>query len=107
MNHKPVCVKCKVEFQPEKNGVGLVDYAQDRPYKIWDADKWRCPGCGYEIVVGFAERPIAIHHEEHFKQTIESYEKDDLIIECYEDTLWANTAQFLNYVDTERAKKAK
>jgi hypothetical protein len=40
----------------EKNGVvamEMVDYLKQRPYRIWRADKWKCPECGAEVLVGF------------------------------------------------------
>ena len=56
MNYKPVCVKCGLEMKPETNGVGVLDIADFGPYKIWDAHKWKCPGCKYEIVTGLWSR---------------------------------------------------
>jgi hypothetical protein len=66
-------------MRPERNGVGLLDYNSNGPYKLWDADKWRCPKCGHEIVVGFGERPVAHHFEEHFKAHVARYRRDELI----------------------------
>ncbi len=65
MNHTPVCVKCEVELRPEKNGFKVIDMFQHntKAYKIWDADKWKCPKCGIEVVVGFGNKPLAIQHE--------------------------------------------
>jgi len=57
---KLVCVKCQVELKPEHNGVKVVELFQrnEAIYKIWDADKWRCPKCGIEIVAGFGAQPL-------------------------------------------------
>ena len=69
MRHRPVCVKCKLEMRPETNGVGLLDMfnppdkPEPQPYQVWDADLWKCPECGCEIVVGFGEGPVARHFE--------------------------------------------
>lgn len=82
MYHRPVCVKCGVEMRPETNGVGLLDMADFGPYQIWDADKYKCPTCGYEIVVGFGQAAIAEHFEESFNQQVDYYRRRNLLVEC-------------------------
>ena len=67
---KLVCAKCECELRPETNGVGVIETASFGPYKIWDADLWKCPGCGIEIVAGFGQRPIAQHFEEDFDKEL-------------------------------------
>lgn len=37
-----------------------------RPYKLWSGDKWRCPGCGAEIISGTGLRPISEHYMAEF-----------------------------------------
>jgi len=68
MNHRPVCVKCRVEFRPERNGVKVIDLFinNSQPYKIWDADMWKCPSCEVEIIVGFGRAPLYEHFQEGF-----------------------------------------
>ena len=53
--HRPVCVKCKCELTPERNGIGLLDMfnpsdesdePEPQPQQIWRADLWGCPKCG-------------------------------------------------------------
>jgi len=75
---KPVCMTCKLFYRAHKNGVWLTEMmppymgeTEWRPYKIWQADLWKCKGCGHEIIVGFGHNPVAIQHEEHFKNFIE------------------------------------
>ena len=83
MNHSPVCVKCQVEMRPETNGVGVLDMASFGPYKIWDADKWQCPGCKYEIVVGFGSQALAEHYQQEcFQHYIDRYEERGLLLKC-------------------------
>jgi hypothetical protein len=36
------------------------------PYQKVAADKWRCPGCGVEVVAGRAMTPLAEHWEAHY-----------------------------------------
>ena len=54
------CVKCGIPFRPEKNGVimhAMVNEGREYYYSI-ECDKWKCPGCGAEILVGFAQNPF-------------------------------------------------
>ena len=91
--HRPVCVKCGCELRPETNGVGVLDMAERsreqgkdaifvhyEPYELWDADKWKCPQCGMEVVGGFGHDPISMHHEANFQQTIKHYKTNSSLI---------------------------
>ena len=55
MYHRPVCTKCEVEFTPTRNGVNVVDYNDNGPYTISEADEWTCPECGFQIIRGFGD----------------------------------------------------
>ena len=79
--HRPVCVKCKCELHPERNGVGVLDMADYDPYELYDADLWKCPNCGYEIVGGFGYNAISAHYEADFQAQIDRYKNRDLLIE--------------------------
>jgi len=64
---KPACVPCGRFFKPEKNGELVAENkpiggawippGKDAPgwigYKVYRADKWKCHGCGTEIIVGW------------------------------------------------------
>lgn len=78
--HRPVCTKCNCELHPEKNGVGILDMAKFGPYELYDADLWKCPKCGLEVVGGFAYNPISAHHEDNFQSEIKRYEEHGLLI---------------------------
>ncbi len=54
-----VCVKCEVQMRCEKNGVVVAEMYMDNKeiYRLWNADKYKCPICWAEVVVGFAEHP--------------------------------------------------
>jgi hypothetical protein len=84
MSHRPVCVKCQVELRPEKNEVGCLDFASFGPYQLWDSDLWKCPKCGHEILTGFGQNPISIHHEENFTITVERWKEYRKVVENYE-----------------------
>jgi len=83
MYHRPVCVKCKTEFEPERNGIGLLDMADYSPYKIWEADLYKCPKCGIEIVVGFGQQAIFAHYQDGFEGYLDLKRKKSLVIENY------------------------
>ncbi len=71
--HRPVCPKCNRELHPETNGVGVLDMANSKPYEVYDADLWKCPGCGIEVVGGFGNSPISAHYMASFQQVIDGY----------------------------------
>jgi hypothetical protein len=79
--HRPVCPKCHCELRPETNGVGILDMADWGPYELYDADLWKCPKCGIEVVGGFAFDPISQHFEEDFGRMVDSYRQRGLLIE--------------------------
>lgn len=83
MNHVPVCAKCNKDMYPKKNGVGVLDYADFGPYQVWDADLWACRGCGIEVVLGFAQGPIARHdgEEGRLARCCASYKEHSRLIE--------------------------
>jgi hypothetical protein len=43
------------------------------PYKLWCGDKWRCDGCGTEIVEGVGSHPIKERYHPDFQETIEAF----------------------------------
>ena len=78
--HRPVCVKCKCELRPETNGIGVLDMNDNGAYELWDADKWKCPKCGIEVVGGFGNNYISAHFEEDFQRMIDSYKDRGLLV---------------------------
>lgn len=60
---KLVCIKCQCLFKIEKNGISAVELVRGRPYEMSDADKWKCPVCGMEILAGFGAAPWAQQHQ--------------------------------------------
>jgi len=57
-----VCVTCWCEFRLETSGTTVVEMASSGPYKVWDGDTWKCPGCGVEVVCGFGSDPVREDH---------------------------------------------
>jgi len=93
---KPVCVPCQRFFRPEKNGYDFLEGmprtnhtppgkshdADWLPYKLWRGDKWKCEGCGAEIVVGVAGGPIAEHYQDNFKQLLLHFPPQMKVNDC-------------------------
>jgi len=82
---KPICVPCQRFFRCVKSGcyftegmpVPGVRHARPgtekpeewEPYKVWSGDRWRCEGCGAEIISGTGREPIRVQHEPDFSET--------------------------------------
>lgn len=81
--HRPVCVKCHCELRPEENGVGVLDMADYGPYELYDADLWKCPKCGLEVIGGFGEYPISEHYMDSFQKFVDGYKSRGKLIENY------------------------
>ena len=41
-----------------------------QPYKLWAADLWECLGCGHELISGYGQHPLSIHHMPDFKDQV-------------------------------------
>lgn len=69
-----VCVPCGAFMRIETNSVTVEELMDDgAPYKLWDADKYRCPECGHEIISGFGRGPIAEHYQPDYNVTRERF----------------------------------
>jgi len=84
---KMVCQKCKVEFRPKKNGVYVVEMYSDppRPYRVWSADAWECPGCEHVVIAGFGNFPMMEHYESRFDEWYTALlESDATVVPAFE-----------------------
>jgi predicted RNA-binding Zn-ribbon protein involved in translation (DUF1610 family) len=69
---EPTCVSCEEFLRPRKNEVYVLETMDDdRPYRIWCADLWECPGCGVQIIKGYGQQPIAEHYQEDFNTWVQ------------------------------------
>ena len=86
MYHEPVCVKCETEMRPEENDVRVVDMfsSPPEPDSIWCADKWKCPICGVEVVIGFGQHAYINHYEEDFEISLQHAKESSTVINNYE-----------------------
>lgn len=66
------CVNCQTYLYAKQNGVLVLETMDDcvSPYKIWRADLFACPDCGYELISGFAQEPISEHFMPDFQQLL-------------------------------------
>jgi hypothetical protein len=83
MTHRPVCVKCECELKPEKNGVQVVEIVDGNPYQVWDADKWKCPKCGVEIMAGFGIDAWTHRGEAEFNETVQKVYNRNCYVKCH------------------------
>ena len=81
---KLVCVKCEGEMRPRNNDAAVVEMANFGPYKLWNADIWACPGCGFEVVAGFAQKPFAEYFEQGFLGALEHTKQTRRLVHDYE-----------------------
>jgi DNA-directed RNA polymerase subunit RPC12/RpoP len=93
---KPICVKCGRYFKPFKIGIRVLEQMPRengvkpgnehndrwRPYKIWQADLYKCHGCGAEIVTGFGTTPIAEHYMPQFENVLAAYPPRVTVNDC-------------------------
>lgn len=82
---KPICIPCQRFFRCVKNGFYFTEGMPNgrdvepgtampdrwQPYKLWSGDKWRCEGCGAEIVSGTGREAIAEHYQDGFGEQAE------------------------------------
>ena len=68
----PVCVQCACEMRCAKHEFEVA-VGGEQPCAVYSGDKYRCPGCEMEVVVGFGSGPIAEEHRPGFKEHLERY----------------------------------
>ena len=79
-----VCVDCNVQFKTERIGVYILEtYLNDQPYKLWNADLLRCPGCGRDVVARLGQRAID-NHDPDFERRLQFARDDGNIFLCNE-----------------------
>ncbi len=83
---KPICVKCKLFFKPERNGTY---FEEGKPtsvgwasYKLWVGDMWKCKGCGVTIVVGVGASAISEHYMPDYKEQVALFKPAFRVDDC-------------------------
>ena len=85
---KPVCVNCNLFFKPEKNGIHfeegyqIGDTGKWGSYKLWVGDKWKCRGCGAEIIVGTPLDPVMLNHEPSYTERRAQFAPELRVDDC-------------------------
>ena len=81
--HRPVCPQCECEMRPERNEVGVLDMAEFGPCELYDADLWKCPKCGKEVIGGFGNGPMVRHHDEGFARFVQTRTDEGILYKNY------------------------
>ena len=75
MNPLPICVACKKQMECVQNNVPVKDApVGDFPSTVWVGDKYKCGGCGAEIIAGFGQ-PLNEGAAEGRKSTTIQFER--------------------------------
>lgn len=62
---KIVCVKCECSLRMGPIGVYVVElFQKDKIYRIWSADAYECRKCGFRVIGGWGNRPLAYHFDD-------------------------------------------
>ena len=63
-----VCVPCGREMKILKTGVVAIELVSEdgKPYKAYSFDKFRCPNCGHEVLLGHGD-PVG-NYRDDFKK---------------------------------------
>lgn len=66
-----VCVGCRRFLKIKKNDVSVEEGMPNgtggwQPYKLWCADLYECPGCGFELITGFGREAVAEHFMKNY-----------------------------------------
>ena len=59
---RPVCVACRVQMRCEKNQESASITVDEMPYQIWQGDRYQCPRCAAQIIVGWGHVPVWERH---------------------------------------------
>lgn len=63
---RAVCMSCRVEMRPAKNGVILQANTESGPYYKVAADLVECPECHVQVAIGFGKDVVAFHTQPTF-----------------------------------------
>lgn len=75
---RPVCVPCRRFYRCEKNEFNW----EEGTYRIWTGDKWKCPGCHTEIIIGVPARPWAEHFQPDYDESVRVYKPQIRVNDC-------------------------
>lgn len=81
MSRGLACVKCRVFLIPKKSGVAVEEgmplsnkpNGPWGPYKLWYADLAECPICGFQLITGFGNRPLAEHFQANYAEKVAAF----------------------------------
>ncbi len=76
-----ICGECGLFLNPLQANVALLEKIGNEnkniggAYRLWEADLWGCPGCGHQVVVVSADRPMVERDEPQFHKDIVAYQE--------------------------------
>ena len=84
---RPICVPCQRFYRCIHTGFYFLEGMRKEdgappgklfpqlwePYGLWSGDKFRCEGCGSEIISGVGRSPIAEHFQKDFAAMLISF----------------------------------
>ena len=76
MSRGLVCARDMKFLRIKKNGVFIEEGMPDgaggwQSYKLWVADLYECPQCGFELVTGFGHAPVREHFVSDYRKWLE------------------------------------
>ena len=82
-----VCLKDGKFLRIKKNGVSIEEGMPNgaggwQSYKLWQADLYECPECGFELVTGFGAGPISEHYKPDHAAKLEQYQPLIRVDDC-------------------------
>ena len=77
---RPVCVPCKTEMRPDKNGVPYVQTVDGTACSVWDSDRWRCRKCGATMLMGYGSKPYLVNYEPRFDEILQRIKEDENVV---------------------------
>jgi hypothetical protein len=82
-----ICGECGLFLNPLQANVALLEKIGNEnkkiggPYRLWEADLWGCPGCGHQVVVVSADRPMLEREEPRLATTCLAYREEGRLYE--------------------------
>ena len=62
-----------------QNGQVVETYSNGAPYQMWEGDRWSCPKCAAEVVIGFGSYPIGEHFQPDYARRRKAF--DPMVVE--------------------------
>ena len=79
------CRPCGTFYKILRSGVSVEEGMPNgsggwQPYKLWQADLYKCEGCGAEVIAGFGRQPISEHYMSDYARLRAQVERDLTVV---------------------------